>query len=246
MTNVLERQRPEACLSDLALDRLVMGEIDRRAPAVAHLDTCETCRARLAELEAASRPFMSDGPARRMPAPRARRRWAWVGAGATLASAAAVALWLRPAEERTRLKGGPVLEVIAKHGDGRVESIAPGATLAPNDAIRFRLSTQAAAYVSVIGLDAAGHVTAYAPASGPALALPAGAGQLLDGSVILDDTPGAERIVALVCERPMDVAAVVAAGQRALADSRRDPRKVNAALGFSCPYATTWYQKLTR
>ena len=246
MTNMLERQRPEDCLSDLALDRLVMGEVERHAPAVVHLDTCATCRARLTELEAASRPFLSEPRARRSPAPRARRRWAWLGATTALAGAAAFALWTRPTAERTRFKGGPVLEVIVSHGDGRVESISPGAALAPNDAIRFRLSTQTAGFLSIVGLDAAGHVTPYAPTTGAALAVPAGKGQLLDGSIILDDTPGVERIMALVCERPMAVEAVVAAGKRALADSRQDPRQIVGALGFSCPYATTWYQKLKR
>ena len=242
MTNMLERQRPEECLSDLALDRLVMGEVDRQAPAVVHLETCATCRARLVELEAASRPFLSDRPARRSPAPRARRRWAWLGATTALAGAAAFALWTRPTAERTRFKGGPVLEVIVRHGDGRVESISPGAALAPNDAIRFRLSTQTAGFLSIVGLDAAGHVTPYVPTTGAALAVPAGKGQLLDGSIILDDTPGSERVVALHCAKPIDIDAAVAAGKRALSSANGDPKLVGD-FGLGCVQASVWFTK---
>jgi hypothetical protein len=50
---MLERARSEACLSDLRLDRWMAGELDADAGAAlkAHLNGCEACRARAAELQ---------------------------------------------------------------------------------------------------------------------------------------------------------------------------------------------------
>ena len=244
MTDILDRQRPETCLSDLALDLLVMREPDRGGRAAAHVKTCAACSARLAELESLSRPFMNDIAARQ-PRRSARRNWVWGGLGLTLASAAAVVLWLAPSRSSVRLKGGLQLDVVAKHGQS-VDTILPGSELAPGDAIRFRLTLPRAAYVGIVGLDAAGQVTAYAPTAGAMRRLEAGAAQLVDGSITLDDTAGAERVVALACERSLDMTAVVDAGKRALAQAGGDPRQASGNLGFDCAYTSTWYQKRLR
>ncbi|HEX4457717.1 MAG TPA: hypothetical protein VIA18_07085 [Polyangia bacterium] len=244
MTDILDRQRPETCLSDLALDRLVMREPDRGGRAAAHLKTCAACSARLAELESQSRPFMNDVAARQ-PIRRARRNWAWGGLGVTFAAAAAFTLWLVPVRSPVRTKGGLHFEIIAKHGNS-VDTILPGSELAPGDAIRFRLTPPRAGYLGIIGLDAAGNVTPYAPTAGATMRMQGGAAQLLDGSIILDDTAGAERVVALFCARSLDMAAVVDAGKRALAQAGGDPRQVSGNLGFDCASASTWYQKRLR
>jgi DNA polymerase-3 subunit beta len=51
--------------------------------------------------------------------------------------------------------------------------------VAPGDWIQFRIGSQRSGHLAIVGLDAAGAVTAYAPASGPALRIAAGRDQAL-------------------------------------------------------------------
>src|SRR5262249_49944343 len=149
---------------------------------------------------------------------RSRRPMVWGGALATLAAAAALVLLVRaPEEPAFRTKGGLQLQLIARRANGRVEAILPGGELAPGEALRFRVTSRAAGCVCVSVLDSARVVSAYVPAEGQALAFPATRERLLDGSIILDETLGPERVVAVLCKQPIAVAEVVAAGKRALA-----------------------------
>jgi len=60
----------------------------------------------------------------------------------------------------------------ARHaGTGRVERVLPGAELSPDDAIRFGVTNDKPGWLVVLGVDAAGQVTPYAPVSGTALEL---------------------------------------------------------------------------
>jgi anti-sigma factor RsiW len=100
------------CLSDLAFDRLVGGELAASATRAAehHLDRCPRCRERLDARKAEAQAFATLAPplperppAPAPPPPRDRRRWRAAGAGGALA-AAAVAGWLL----QVRPAGGPV------------------------------------------------------------------------------------------------------------------------------------------
>ena len=71
-------------------------------------------------------------------------------------------------------------------------------------------------------IDAAQAVTAY----GSALALAGGVPRILDGSIILDDTLGPERIVAVVCDWPIAGELGVALARGALATAGGDPRQI--------------------
>ena len=161
--------------------------------------------------------------------------------------AVALVLWSRPPidDDGARTKGGDVtLALIVRHGDGRTERVLPGgARLRPGEAIRFELSTRRAGYVGVVGIDAARAVTAYAPATGALPALAAGRAQLLDGSVVLDETLGAERIVAAVCAAPRPIDELVAAARRALARAGGDPRRVET-IGSGCDEAVFTIEKV--
>ena len=227
----LERSRPESCLSDLQLDRLVAGELAAEV-ARAHLSSCAACRARVAELRRELAAFDVPAPWQAAPAPaRARRSRRWIGAGAlaTFAAAAGLVLMLvhAPPPPPVRLKGGLVLELVARRSSGAVELVLPGAPLAPGDAVRFRVSSDRAGYLAIVGIDAARAVTPYAPADGDARAFGPARDALLDGSIILDETLGAERVVALLCPRALPVSAIVDAGKRALTAAHDNP----AALG---------------
>ncbi len=117
--------RGPECLSDLIFDeKLAGGEIG--VTQAAHLETCEHCRARLAELERdrdafakRARPaaFADAVLAKRPP----RRRWAfWVAlAPAALGAVAVVAMWMRPRPlDGERVKGAPVaVELWVKSGE---------------------------------------------------------------------------------------------------------------------------------
>jgi hypothetical protein len=248
------RRRSVDCLSDLVLDRIVAGEL-AEATAAPHLTTCASCRDRLAELRTAQESFVVDelrvraaqAQVQTQEQPRARRRsvvWAGSSVGALAAAAALLLLW-RPTPEpepTVRLKGGFALELIARHRDGRVEQVLPGGALAPGEAIRFRVSSDEPGYLGVIGIDAAGNVTAYSPADGLTRSLAAGRQQLLEGSIILDETLGPERVIAALCKKPVDVGTLVAAGKRALAQARRDPKQV-LELGSGCREASALFVK---
>ncbi|MCU1278147.1 MAG: hypothetical protein JWM53_1693, partial [bacterium] len=195
------QRRAESCLSDLALDRLVAGE--RVEAAVdAHVATCAECAARLADfrreqLQAA--PLLDElrlRPARVVPLPR--RRWI---VAVPIFAAAALVLFLFVPRLRTlpseRAKGGAaalVLDVVVRHADGTVEALAPGKRVRAGDAVRFVVSTARPGHLVILGLDAAGKVSVYVADGGQAHPIVRGARQAMPGSIILDDTPGAERL----------------------------------------------------
>lgn len=217
------RQRPESCLSDLALERLLTDEPQTptaRAAARAHLASCARCSQRSDTLAAAPVQTPDARWWARPPEPRRARRvvetrWrvrARLGAGAlTLAAAAALVFTLRakPVTSRakpmtsiddTRIKGGGfMLELVARRADGRVEPVFEGSVLHPNDAVRFVVTAPEPGQLAVVGLDAAGQVSIYSPAA-PTTTGP----HELPGSIVLDDTLGTERFVALLCRELLD------------------------------------------
>ena len=246
------RSRPETCLSDLALDRLIAGEVEEPT----HLAGCDACRSRLAELRADADSFAGSvwiaGAARRATRAAGASRWRWWAAIAVPAvAAAAVAIWIAlPRDDAgapgVRTKGSVALDVVVKRGDGTIERLGPAARVAPGEAVRFLVSTDRAGYLAILGLDAAGVVSAYLPDPGaPTPAIGAGREQAQPGSIILDETAGAERFVALVCPRAMEVDALVAAARRALVAAGNDPRRV-AAIDAPCATASFVIDKAVR
>jgi hypothetical protein len=212
------RQRPESCLSDLALERLLIDEPQSPttcAAARAHLASCERCSRRSEAL--AAEPAQTLDPAwlsRPAPPRHARRgfdtRWrvrARLGAGAlTLAAAAALVLTLRakpemsPSDETQTKGGGFLLELVARRADGHVAPVFEGSVLHPDDAVRFLVTTPEAGQLAVLGFDSAGTVSIYAPAAPTAKGGP----HALPGSIVLDATLGTERFVAVLCREALD------------------------------------------
>lgn len=238
-------RRDEQHLSDLQLDRYLAGEGDT-ATVDSHIAGCEPCAARLASLRAEHAEFENRVWIRGEAAKLKRTPRRSVVAGAAMAIAAMLAFIIAlPNVETTRTKGADLLEVIAQHDDGSVEQILPGGTLEPGDAIRFRLSTKRAGWITVVGLDEAGHVSVYVPQpNARSVRLNAGDDQVLDGSIILDETPGAERLVAFVCEAPVSVDFLVAMSQAALDRTGSDPREVTRVQP-DCREATFLFEKVT-
>jgi hypothetical protein len=231
---VLERSRPETCLSDPALDRLLAGELadaPERSRMEAHLASCPLCRERHAALArgaapAPDRAWLDRQGETRIRASRRRRASMGVGAAAvaTVACLVLIGRWQSPptqlgeapdparsslpAAESTRGKGGFAMDVVVRRSDGRVESVTAGAALHPGDAIRFRLTAPKPGFAAIFGL-ARGDVAVYAPMSSGELRLPEPGTHEVDGSVILDDALGEEVVLAVLCETPSEAAAAV-------------------------------------
>jgi hypothetical protein len=187
-----ERTRPEECLSDLALDRLV-GDRERSP----HLDGCELCAARYLELSQARDRFV-------MPA-RPRRRLPPAGLALALAACAAAFILLpRAAEDGFRSKGGPRLSFYVKHGED-VRRGSDRERVSPKDAIRFAYSAEKAYHLAVLSIDPAGAVSVYYPAGDRTRPEAPGSDVALPLSTVLDESVGAEKIFALFCEQPIDL-----------------------------------------
>lgn len=93
--------------------------------------------------------------------------------------------------------------------------------------------------MAVVGLDAAQAVTPYV--EGERI----GSGtQVLPGAIRLDETLGAERIVALFCGDAPSPDAIVGAGRRALAKAGGDPAAVDALEVDGCVQSSVLIRKV--
>jgi hypothetical protein len=228
------QQRDEGCLSDLALDRLVAGEPGEAA--AAHAAGCARCTARLDEFRRAQQtdaPVLAEIMQRRATVVPLKRR-IWLSAMLPLVAAAAILLFLLPRflhptlGEREKGSSALALDVVVKHANGRVEALGADGRVRAGDAIRFLVSTPRAGHLVILGLDAAGHVSVYVADGDDAHKIDRGQKQAMPGSIILDATPGAERLVALECEARFPVAQAVDAGRRSLDRAAQDPRRAEA------------------
>ena len=211
------RMRADSCLSDLRLDELLAGELDRdeRQPATAHLGRCPACSDRLAELERDRDDYRARSVAR--PA-RPRRRALGVGVGIAVAAACAVLLIREPRPQGTRSKGTARLGFFITHGD-QVRPGGAGEKVQPGDMLSFTLSTDARVYVAVLSRDGAGRASVYFPAGPITEAAGPGRDVVLPLATVLDGTLGAERLYGLVCDGPVALEPL----RRALAGSSTLP-----------------------
>jgi hypothetical protein len=116
------------------------------------------------------------------------------------------------------VKGGPLLHVFARRGDGAVGGgglvvrVADGQRLAPGDALRFVLDPTGLPYVLIASVDGAGQVSIYYPFHGEASAPIDGRSAVaVPGSIVLDRAPGPERIYVIYSDHPVQARAVRAA-----------------------------------
>jgi hypothetical protein len=262
--HLLERERPESCLSDLVLDRWQASELAHRPEGDAvrsHLSGCSSCAGRLRALErepdilpaskvrsappVGSEILPSDVPPRK----RSQRVVAGLTGLAALAAAGLVLVVTgslsKSLEPTLRAKGELQLELVVRRTDGRTETVLPADSLAAGDSVRFLVSSAEPGFAFVIGLDAAGAVSAYFPPVGVPSPLPAGRSQALPGSVILDETLGAERFLLLYCNEATHIDVVLAAGRRALASAGGDPRRVER-IDLPCLQSSMTVEKVRR
>jgi hypothetical protein len=178
-----------------------------------HLSSCELCRTDLANLAGDQRRFEREV----FPQTRekiARRRWSWWPlALPTLAAAAAAWLLIAPARLPPEVlpKGDATLAIFVAREGGAL-SVSDGQRLRPGDRIRFVLRPAGQRHAIVASLDGAGRTTVYHPFDGrQSAALPAGARIEIPGSIVLDRSPGPERVFAVLAPNPFPAALVVEA-----------------------------------
>jgi hypothetical protein len=207
-------------LSSLQLDELALGALPQaeEAAARAHLASCGRCQADDAALASSRAHFSAAVLPKTMGAVRRRadaesgfwqRRRTWL-VGLTVACGAAAALLIgirRPATDEDLLAkgGGAPLAAFFKRGD-RVAQVVAGQPLRAGDSVRLVVQTQAKRHVAVLSADVSGHVTRWFPQQGKQSGeLAAHARAELPGAIVLDASPGPERLFAVFADSPIDL-----------------------------------------
>ncbi|MEZ4320281.1 MAG: hypothetical protein R3F61_22570 [Myxococcota bacterium] len=207
--------REDGHLTDLALEYALAGT---PLPATAaHLDTCAECTARLAAADDVALPEL---PGLQMPvqaavvadavaqAPEpANRPWVWaVGALAAAAVALiAVPLAMAPQDDGVRVKGAALsLQVYRDEGETSPR-LKDGDLVSPGDRLGFRIRNRDRGWLMVLGLDAADDPYLCYPQNEGGRAVETDASprpRPLPEAIRMDDTPGTETLVAVLCDRP--------------------------------------------
>jgi hypothetical protein len=201
----------------------------------AHVAACETCRARLAALEAEQQSFLAktdiatesarilerleqrEAAAEQSLAARIiafivdpRRRPA-IALALVLLFIAPIALIVQPERRGNRTKGSVALEMFVNAPNGpRLAS--NGERLKEGDQIQFRYRAAGKRYVFVVSVAGQGALEPLYPDT-PAKSIPISPDgmHVLEGSVILDEVRGPERIFAFFSDRPLSFEEVKAA-----------------------------------
>jgi len=242
------RRRSTECLSDLALDAFMLGELDRSSTekAHAHLASCVACdqafalrRSETAAFEA--RPQFSARlaaltTARPSPAPSFwqtlwPRRLGWVTGLAAAATALIVAL---PAQQENRVKGGFSLSTFVQKRGATTGTLWMQEPVSPGDKIQFQVTSDAPGYLAVLSVDAANTVSLYYPPGPIAVPIKAGSNQPLQTAVALDEVLGEETVIALRCATAEKTADLAELAQRAVATASKAGHKTLAPLGTGC------------
>jgi len=207
----------------------------------AHLARCARCAEMRASFESHRREVAGAAPARapeglKMRLARLRKPW-WRGrwVGATLLVPAALAtiavLTLRGSTQAPHevapeitVKGGTAFNVVMRRGR-RVSPVRAGERLRSGDQIRFVLQHVRYPFVLIASVDGSGHANVYVPYEGKtSVEIQVGDQVEIPGSIVVDESPGPERLFALFSRQPLAAgpvrAALAAIGARGAAAIR--------------------------
>jgi hypothetical protein len=232
-------------VGELALRRHRAGEAVGDAVA-AHVAACADCRARGRALDDEQRRFERDvsfdrfaaGVERAARGDRRRRRpsapLAWVLAPmiAAAATLALVVTFVPGPRGPNRTKGGAWITVRVAGGDGTQRTAAAEApeVLAPGDRVRIGYEPGAHRYLLALSVDDHGAVTPLYPEAGRSVSADKASGGALR---YLPDSleftgAGAERLVVVLSEQPLEVEAARRAARSAFDRARGDVRRLPA------------------
>jgi len=216
------------CPSDYELDAYWLAGRPEDHPVHGHLEGCESCRKRLEEWEQADEKFRNEvfpATEEEVVERLSKSRSGFFGfftyprlaaaAAVVLAVVLAVALW-RPADREATyigVKGTLGLEVYCQRAE-KVFRVNPGERLLAEDRVRFAVSAPGPGQVMIVSVDQRGEVSLFYP-PGPV----EGGRTELEGSTILDDSRGPERIFGVFSEGPLDFNVIRSAVERGLKDS---------------------------
>jgi anti-sigma factor RsiW len=226
------RSRGAGCLSNLALDRYLSGELREleREAVSTHLAACPTCADVYAVFKDQQDRFAGE-PVAALAAdalaraaerrPRFALPWLTFPALAAAGGLAALALLWAPVRQEVRTKGGFSLSPYVLHPErAATGSLHTGEPLHPGDRLQFRYNGARGGYLAVVAVDAAGGVSVYYPPGATAAPVEAGREVGLSSAVELDGSLGAEVMVAVRCDQPVAVSEVVRAARQAMDAAR--------------------------
>ncbi|MEY4580710.1 MAG: hypothetical protein RL701_5413 [Pseudomonadota bacterium] len=230
----LRTRTSDACVSDLQLDRLIMGELygEHLHTTEQHLAGCPRCQARRSSLEKERALFFVEHPALSFQVPRVltaaprtlAQRWRGVAAvsSGVLLAAASLLLFLRTPQDdeslAVRTKGNQSRVGFYVRHASVVRRGQPGEHVAPQDALRFVVTSQQRGFWAILSRDAAGKASLYFPSQPQAAPVAAGVERALETSVVLDAQLGPEQLYALCCERAIELTPLIAALERGPAE----------------------------
>lgn len=252
-------------ISDFEFDRFMAHELDhddRGARVHAHLHACPACANRYEALQAHTVTFQGQASQRALPerivrqAHRQRHRAAGLGAAVVALGGLVIAVGggaLHHLSAGTalpladlRAKGSVSLDVIKARPGMRAESMLPGDMAVPGDTLQFRVVSQTSGFLAIASVDGAGTVSLYAPQGDAALLRIEKGQSLIAGAVELDQVLGPERLMALVCPRPLPGTRIVTAIQTGLRAAGGQADALDEeGTGLGCTHASFSFRKGT-
>jgi hypothetical protein len=200
------------CPSDLRLEEYLL---DPGSSGVApHVDSCETCRGRIARMTAEGdefRQYVFPATVDAVVASAARRRPSWLGLLLPVAATCAAALLfvVRPvAPEAVLAAKGEVLRMqVLAATPGGVQPVANGALVPPKTPLQIQVESTVACRLKVMAADCEGHVTVLHPAAGEESTLVTSSGPAVIQAVLQGDE-GPERVYAVCSREPLPLLAL--------------------------------------
>ncbi|MFY0571155.1 hypothetical protein ACN28E_46005 [Archangium lansingense] len=208
------------CPPAAMLEAMSAGEAAPEATRT-HVQGCPDCHGQLEALTTAREAFVrARSPElflrqlerRATSRPRTAPRWLLPVLSACVPLLALLVLVPKLGQENgVHLKGGAFRVVVSRAG-GPPELLGPDAQVQPGDALRFSYEDIEAGHLLVLELDGRGTASVFHPhGSATSAPLPAGQRDFLPGSVVLDDAPGPEWLVAVFSPRPLEAAPLLEA-----------------------------------